>query len=547
MSSQADPPPSSRTTPLAFGYSNYLRFGKLIYDRYGLNFPEKRLPDLERGVRQAFAASTCSDLDEYFELLQDPERGALHIEQLLNAITISETHFFRDAAQVDALYECVLPEIIQRRRPVRSIRIWSAGCASGEEPYSIAMLLRDLLPDVDEWSITILGTDINTDVLHRARKGVFGEWAFREERAKLYRTRYFRPNGNRYELAAEVRRMVTFQWLNLAEESYPAYATNTMFMDLILCRNVMIYFSQASTLAAVNRFYEALVDGGWLVIGHSEHSITTYQRFQTHNFANAILYRRTGQPSRLPAGQGWLQQHTEKEPSPFVVPNARSMPASPAPAARPVFPATQPPASKPSTQNQKPGTPSPVSPTAQEPDLHPTLQESLAQDSSPLEQARELIEYGLSDQAEEVLLKFLRRNPAHAEACTLLGQVYANKGSWSDAEKRCQEAIQANKLALGAYYTLALVLRHKKQLPQAIEMMKKVVYIDNTHILGHYGLADLYYHNQQIPQALKSLDNALRLLNKQPAETVIPASGGITVERLRQTITRQQQQWSKAQ
>ncbi|MFB0546913.1 MAG: CheR family methyltransferase [Anaerolineae bacterium] len=124
---------------------------------------------------------------------------------------------------------------------MRTLRIWSAGCASGEEPYSIAMVLRQLLPDVDEWAITILATDVNTEALDRARKAVYGDWAFREERARQWRRRYFRPRGKRHELIPEVRRMVTFAQLNLTENSYPAYETNTTFMDMILCRNVMIY------------------------------------------------------------------------------------------------------------------------------------------------------------------------------------------------------------------------------------------------------------------------------------------------------------------
>ena len=122
------------------GYGDYLRFSKLVFERYGLHFPDSRRADLERGVRQAFAASTCTDLNEYYSLLQDPDSNVMHFERLVNAITINETHFFRDAGQVDALYSHVLPHLISRRRALRTLRIWSAGCASGEEPYSIAML-----------------------------------------------------------------------------------------------------------------------------------------------------------------------------------------------------------------------------------------------------------------------------------------------------------------------------------------------------------------------------------------------------------------------
>jgi len=289
--------PSDRAA-LSLSYGDYLRFCRLMEDRFGLTFPEKRRMELEIGVRRAFAASTCADLNAYYERLSDPVNGALELERLVNNLTVGETHFFRDAGQFDALANHVLPEIIERRRSIRTLRIWSAGCASGEEPYSIAMLLRDLLPDIAAWTITILGTDINTQHLDRARRAVFGEWAFRENRAKLLRPRFFTQHGNQYELSADVRRMVTFSLLNLAEDRYPSYETNTMFMDLVLCRNVTIYFPEAVTRMVVDRFYNSLVDGGWLVIGHSEHSMSVYQRFTTRNFPDAILYRRLSEPQK---------------------------------------------------------------------------------------------------------------------------------------------------------------------------------------------------------------------------------------------------------
>ena len=501
----------ANTTPLSLGYGDFMRFGKLIYDRYGLNFPEKRRSDLERGVRSAFAASTCASLDEYFDLLQDPIGGASHMERLLNAITISESHFFRDTPQFDALYSRVLPQIIQRRRNMRTLRIWSAGCANGEEPYSLAMMLREMLPDLKDWSITILGTDINTEVLDRARKGIYSEWAFREERAKSCQVRYFRHHENRFELSPEIRRMVTFARLNLAEAEYPSFHSNTMYMDLVLCRNVMIYFSPSITQAVVDRFYDTLVDGGWLVIGHAEHSIPTFHKFQAHNFPGSILYQRTGQPTHLP--KGWEGLNAPK-------------PETLHPAAQPIVPL--PPATAPA-----PAQPASVS----RPPVFPEKR-------NPVEHARELVAYAHLEEARQLLQTVEKTHPDYPAACALLGRIFADMGSWDKASHWCQQAIALDKLLLEAYYTQALVLRHQGQLPQAIEAMKKVIYIDRNHVLAHYGLADLYSSSNQMPLALKALDNALRLLARRPAEEILPDSGGVTVERLRQTITSQQQQWS---
>ncbi len=500
----APPSHTAKTVP-SLGYGDYLRFSKLMHDRCGLHFPEKRRTDLEAGIRQAFATSTCTNLDEYYRLLQDPKDGAVEMDRLINALTVSETHFFRNAGQFDALYNHVLPQIIQRRRPLCTLRIWSAGCASGEEPYSIAIMLRELLPDVDEWAITILGSDVNTESLHRARKAVYGEWAFREARARQCRPRYFRPQGNRYELIPEVRRMVTFAQLNLAENSYPAYETNTTFMDLILCRNVMIYFTESVTIKIVERFYNALAEGGWLIVGHSEHSLTTYRHFQAHNYPDAILYQRTGQPTVLPSDWDWLTASpAQDEPSPLSVPVSNPAPA-------PVDVQSTPPVE--------------------------------IEEGDSFERAQELLDYGHSEKGRDMLLKLVKSRPHHAPTCALLGQACANLGCWQEAEHWCRQAIGLDKLALKAYYILALVLHHQGKLDQAIEAMKKVIYIDRSYVPGHFGLADLYRSNGQLPQAQKSLDNARRLLEARAADELIPDSGGITVGRLREAIIRQQQQW----
>ncbi len=509
----------------------FKRFSDLLLARCGLRFPDNRRAELDHGIRQAFAASACSSLDEFYNLLKVPG-NTMEMDLLINAVTVSETHFFRDTAQFNAIYQQVLPQIIERKKSIHTLRIWSAGCATGEEPYSIAMLLRELLPDFESWSITLLATDINTFSLDRARRGQYTEWAFREERARIMRSRYFQKNSNRYELNPSIRQMVTFNRLNLVEPTYPAYETNTTLMDLIICRNVTIYFSETVTHWVVDRFYDCLSDHGWLIVGHSEPSLETYQRFQVRNYPDTILYQKE---TRIEA---YGQPHTMSQPAsmnmatrPVSSMNFGQLTTNSAGSlAKPIT--TQASQPLPTKTPEPPAKALPAYvPTSKLPDL--------------FEHADHLLEMGRSEEACKILIDLAAARPKDARVCTHLGQSYANMGNWTEAEAWCYRAISLDKLSLKAYYTLSLVLQHEGRLADAIEQMKKVVYLDRLYVLGHYGLANMYHESKQIPQALKSLDNALRLLLALPAEQVVPGSQGITVGRLRDAITLQQQNWSK--
>jgi chemotaxis protein methyltransferase CheR len=486
------------------GYGDLLRFKNLILERSGQTFPDSRQTELEAGVKRAFAASTCRDYEEYYRLLLDPVNGAAELERLINALTINESHFFRDAAQIEALRTRVLPDIIERRAFIRTMRIWSAGCSTGEEPYSIAMLLRDLIPNIDEWSITLLATDINTQALNKARVGLFSDASFREELAKKSRSRFFIKREGRFEIVPEVQRMVTFKQLNLSEDNYPSYETNTMFMDLILCRNVTIYFPTELTRRLAGKFYNALADNGWLVVGHSEHSLGTYNQFQIHNMPDAILYQRVLNPDNRPVD--WKQmEEMLSQSKPALTKSAPSVTTGPLPVNR--------------------------TPPETKPDL--------------LQQARDLMEIGENAKALRQLLALENTSRSDPEVCSLIGKIYADMGEWKKAEEWCVKTITQQKLNRMAHYMLGLVYQHQGKLEEALSAMKKVIYIDSSYILGHVALADLYHQQKQMPQALKSLDNARKFLSQGNMEDIVLDSGGITKRVLLDLTTHRQQQWSE--
>jgi chemotaxis protein methyltransferase CheR len=273
---------------------NFIRFRDLLQDRCGLYFTPQNRQDLREGVEKAMLQAGISDLAQYYHLLYLTPTDDSLWRQLVSRVTIGETYFFRTIPHFEALRDRILPNLIEQRRKLglRILRLWSAGCSTGEEAYTLAILLRELLEDFDQWHIYILATDINHKSLEHARQGVYTENAFRIETPEDIREKYFHYDGHCYLLASDIREMVTFAYLNLVEDIYPDLSNSTLGMDVIFCRNVTIYFSKETTRQVVKRFYDSLVDGGWLFVGHSEPLASIYTGYETHNFPNASVYRK---------------------------------------------------------------------------------------------------------------------------------------------------------------------------------------------------------------------------------------------------------------
>ena len=247
----------------------------LVASRLGLHFSSTRMADMERGLAHALRDSAYASLEPYLAWLAEVPDEDPELRRLAAQLTIGETHFFRDGPAFEALERHVLASLIATRRGegVPRLRLWSAACATGEEPYSLAIQLDRLLGDRAGWSVTILATDINTEALEVAKRGLYRDWSFRGTPAWV-RERYFhRQRDQTFELDPRIRGMVTFAPLNLAADGYPSIVTNTGAMDLVFCRNVLMYFTADAQRAAVARLQRSLVMGGWLLVGPAEASV----------------------------------------------------------------------------------------------------------------------------------------------------------------------------------------------------------------------------------------------------------------------------------
>ncbi|HUR51764.1 MAG TPA: CheR family methyltransferase [Mycobacteriales bacterium] len=237
----------------------------LLADVAGLVFDDTRRESMSYSIAERLRETGLRDVDAYLQALQDPGER----QRLVDEVTIQETHFFRNPPQVRALRLHVLPELLrQAESNGRRLRIWSAGCSTGEEPYSIAMLLRELLPADEGWDVKVLATDVSQRALASARAGRYGARAVMNASPEEL-SRFFLPSdGRTYEVRPEVRALVEFRHHNLVTEPVP-FPSNE-HIDLVLCRNVTIYFSRETTRALMKRLHECLRDGGYLFLGHSE-------------------------------------------------------------------------------------------------------------------------------------------------------------------------------------------------------------------------------------------------------------------------------------
>jgi len=281
----------------------YPKLKQHVVGSTGLAYYEDKDADLAQRIGGRLACLGLRHCGDYLNMLSEPLRGPAELDALIAAITIGETYFFRHQEHFDSLRDLVLPGLAARNREHRSLRIWSAGCADGPEPYSLAILLkREMACHFGGWQATILGTDINRQCLARAREGKFEEWALRSTPDDVRRS-CFQSDGKRWGILPEYRESVSFQYHNLVENAFPSLVNNLCKFDLIVCRNVMIYFEADRMRKMILQFYDCLAPGGWLLVGPTEPNMTFFSSFRTVNAPGVTLYQKPDQtvPAPLPA------------------------------------------------------------------------------------------------------------------------------------------------------------------------------------------------------------------------------------------------------
>ncbi len=282
-----------QTIPLPDDIFRLLR--DFIHGYCGIYFDDGSKFLLERRLTRRLEQRQLRSFEEYYHFLRYDRKREEELAVLVDNLTTNETYFFRESPQLRAFSEEILPELREVLADRKVIRIWSAGCSTGEEPYTIAILLLESGDWWRDWQVEILGSDINQRVLHTARKGVYKKSAHRVTSPEMLAKYFIEEEKGNYRIVDRVRELVSFSYLNLLDPYKTSLISN---MDIIFCRNVIIYFDKEAKKKVIESFYEKLREGGYLLLGHSESLINISNAFALRTLKNDMVYQK---PLRIKA------------------------------------------------------------------------------------------------------------------------------------------------------------------------------------------------------------------------------------------------------
>ncbi len=466
----------------------------------GLHFPQERYAELERGLVRASKDFGHGGTPAFVNFcLTTPELSADQVQRLAWHLTIGETYFLRGGQTFGVLEREVLPEfLLARKSGERQLRLWSAGCAGGEEPYSLAITVSRLVPDLSNWNMTILATDINTRALQKATEGVYSNWSFRDTPDWLRPQFFAKTASGDWAIRPEIKRRVTFSYLNLAADPYPSLATNTNAMDIIFCRNVLMYFSADTMRRVVGRLHDALRDGGCLFVAPSEASHEFFPQFERVASQGEIYYRKNG----VGAPHG---QHGTPRAAPSDVRGGRAIAAAAGPATVPVKRA---PAWRPAKPAQGPDKPAP----RPAPHAKPARPQPASKDRAPAARA------------------------AGPAALAAGARRAANEGRLSEALQDCEQAIAADKLSADYRYLQATILGELDREDDAVKALNSTLYLDPRFVLAHFLYGNIARRRSRATEAESHFRTTLSLLEELSPDDVLPESEGMTAGKLAEIV-----------
>lgn len=418
--------------------------------------------------------------DDYFDRLRGeaPSLVEAELRNLLNLVTVTETCFFRDASQFRLLRDHIITTLIAERSAradgPKRIRIWSAGCSSGEEAYSIAITLDEMgvYAACPDWTIEVIGTDLNTRALEKARRGVYTARAVRNVEGRLLDEHFIR-DGKTFALGEKIKQRVKFEFGNLTQTPMPS----TGPQDVVFCKNVAIYFRADVTRKLIAGLRDTLSPGGYLLLGHAETLWQMSEGFTLVEHERAYCYRKSSHLAPLPLTR--------------VAPAVRLAAAAP-------------PVKKPDTTHTS------------------------AQYDSCLAAFRA----GDWDAAESAIGSLVASSPTFVPGLLLLGGLYVHRGRFEDAIGQAETVLKVSDLEPRAHLLLGMIAARRQRYDEALQSLRRALYLDDSLALGHFWLGNLYRERGDVARACHEYENVVRDWERHTFELTEEFASDLTAEQL---------------
>ncbi len=479
------------------------RFRTVVTDRLGLVHDDSKLETLADVLRARLDATGSHGLDAYLARLDGPDR-AVELRALAQQLTVGETFFFRNADQFRALTESVLPARI-RAATSRRLRLLSIGCATGDEPHSLAILAREAVPDLASWDIQVVGVDVNAASLARARAGRYSAWALRAT-PDAVKARYFVTEGREHVLDPAVRAMVRFVECNLADERAPASGWADERYDLVLWRNVLMYLAPALTRRLLVRVHDALLPGGYLLLGHAESLRGLSDDFHLCHTHDTFYYQRKDGPGARPVAAPGAPANA----GPAIAPDSSWVDVIARASARITDLTTDRGVSAAPGQRARGGADADADAAAQ------------------LDEVRELSRLERFDEALARLGTLPDAARAAPEALMLRAALLTNGGRLDEAQAVCARLLELAELDAGAHYLMALCREHAGDRAAAIDHAQIASYLDPHFAMPQLHLGLLLKRDGDHASAQRALTQALTLLPQEETARLAMFGGGFS-------------------
>lgn len=464
----------------------------IIENEFGLYYPPNRYDDLIRGL--ANTATLVYDTNDSSLIIKDIIReGAVPSnisEPLISSLTITETYFFRETPSISMFVNKIVPVIKEKEG---EFRIWCAGCSSGEEPYTLAMLLRENLNTTQLERVRILATDVNHKALEKANLGIYTDWSFRET-PPLFKEKYFKHSQGKWIIDGKIKKMVEFGKLNLARDfSLDKIGFNGF--DLIFCRNVLMYFSPAVIRSITGKFIDLLPEGGWLIVSQVELNDDYFGEFTKFNYENGIFYKKVSGLKSVPITKKESIKSAHKEITTIKKPQNR---------------------------------------LKRVPEIK--VNQEIKPKISSYSELENLYDKGGYEECIKKCLDYKENDKEYNQVTLLMAKCYANRGEYSKSIESIDKIIVSGGSGEDIYYLYGTVLKEQRETKRAIDAFKKVLYLNPDHLFSNLLLGNILSEDGIEDKASRYYNNVLEILSKIDDSHIIPESGGLTKRRFMEMV-----------